>query len=201
RPMTSLRRYHKGIEMSETHVTTPTRFVEVNGVNHAYRRWGRPGATPMLLIAQLRAGMDRWDPLMTDGLAEDREVFLFNGRGVASSEGTARDTIEEMADDIAAFLVAIGVRRADVGGFSLGGMQVQELALRHPQLVRKLLLLGTGPRGMSKSLDPRIPMVASKPVWTAEDVLFLFFGPSDQAKAAGRAFWGRRHLRTDQDPS
>jgi pimeloyl-ACP methyl ester carboxylesterase len=187
--------------MSETHETTPTRFIGVNGVKHAYRRWGKLGSTPLLLIAHLRAGMDHWDPMMTDGLAQNREVILFNGRGVASSEGKARDTIEEMADDIAAFLGAIGVEQADVGGFSLGGMQVQELALRYPQFVRKLLLLGTGPRGMSKSLDPRVPMVASKPVWTAEDVLFLFFGHSDQAKAAGRAFWGRRHLRADQDPA
>ncbi|MGY4225029.1 pimeloyl-ACP methyl ester carboxylesterase [Bradyrhizobium sp. USDA 4503] len=186
--------------MLETHGTAPTRFVEVNGVRHAFRRWGKPRSVPLLLISHLRAGMDHWDPVMTDGLAENREVILFNGRGVASSEGEARNTIEEMADDIAAFLVAISVERADVGGFSLGGMQVQELALRHPQAVRKLLLLGTGPRGMSKSSDPRVPLVASKSVWTAEDISFLFFGPSNRAKAAGRAFWARRHLRADQDP-
>ncbi|HZZ51469.1 MAG TPA: alpha/beta hydrolase [Pseudonocardia sp.] len=187
--------------MSETHVTAPTNFVEADGVKYAYRRWGREGATPLIFIPHYRAGMDHWDPVITDGLARDREVILFNGRGVASSSGEPRETIQEMADDIAAFIRAIGLRQVDAVGFSIGGMQVQELALRHPELVRKLLLLGTGPRGMVLGDDPRIVEVAGNPDPRAEDFLFLFFGRSEEAKAAGLAFWERRHRRTvDVDP-
>jgi pimeloyl-ACP methyl ester carboxylesterase len=187
--------------MSETHVTTPTRFVEADGVKYGYRRWGKPGTVPLLFIQHFRAGMDHWDPLITDTAAEDREVILFNGRGIASSQGEPRETIEEMADDIAAFLRAIGVNQVDALGFSIGGMQVQELAFRHPDLVRKLVLLGTGPKGLHLGEDPKIKETASHPELTAEDFLFLFFGRSEKAIEAGLAFWDRRHQRTvDVDP-
>ena len=85
-------------------------------------------------------------------------------------------------------------------GFSLGGFVAQDLTLRHPDLVRKLMLLGTMPRGGDPKADPRILDVAPRPVPTVDDFLFLFFGRSDVAKGAGRAFWDRRHQRVDQDP-
>lgn len=187
--------------MSDTHTTAPTRFVEIDGLKYAYRRWGQEGTTPVLFIPHYRAGMDHWDPIITDSFAGDREVILFDGRGIAGSEGEPRETIEEMADDIAAFIRAIGVDKVDALGFSVGGMQVQELTLRHSELVRKLLLLGTGPRGLILGSDPKVPEVAANPVPEAADFLFLFFGRSEEAKKAGLDFWERRHQRTvDVDP-
>jgi pimeloyl-ACP methyl ester carboxylesterase len=97
--------------------------------------------------------MDHWDPLMTDGLAEGREVILYNGRGIASSGGTPRTRIEDMADDAAAFVRALGLKQIDVLGFSLGGFQALDLTWRHPELVRKLMLLGTGPRGGNPEME------------------------------------------------
>ncbi|MEX3969652.1 alpha/beta fold hydrolase [Paraburkholderia caribensis] len=186
--------------MSVSHVTAPTQFVEVDGVRYAYRRWGKKGATPLFFIQHYRGGMDHWDPLMTDGLAEGREVILFNGRGVASSEGAPRTRIEEMADDIASVIRALDIPKVDVVGFSIGGFQAQEVTLRHPELVRKLILLGTGPRGGDPWVDPRMAEVAPKPVHDCEDFVFLFFGKTEEAKQAGREFWKRRHQRADQDP-
>ena len=187
--------------MSYTHTTAPTRFVEIDGLKYAYRRWGKEGTTPVLFIPHFRAGMDHWDPIITDSFAQDREVILFDGRGIAASEGEPRETIQEMADDIAAFIRAIGVDQVDALGFSIGGMQVQELTLRHPELVRKLLLLGTGPRGLVLPDDPKVAEVAANPVPEAEDFLFLFFGRSEEARKAGLDFWERRHQRTvDVDP-
>lgn len=187
--------------MSDTHTTAPTRFVEIDGLKYAYRRWGKEGTTPVLFIPHYRAGMDHWDPIITDSFARDREVILFDGRGIAGSEGEPRETIEEMADDIAAFIRTIGVDKVDALGFSIGGMQVQELALRHSELVRKLLLLGTGPRGLILGSDPKVPKVAANPAPEAADFLYLFFGRSEEAKKAGLDFWERRHQRTvDVDP-
>lgn len=186
--------------MSDTHVTAPTQYVEVDGDRFAYRRWGKPSGVPIFLVQHFRGGMDHWDPLLTDGLAEGREVILFNGRGIASSSGTPRNRMEDMADDIAAVIRALGLEQVDLLGFSIGGWQVQEVALRHPQLVRKLLLLGTGLRGGDPTMDPKVPEVATNPVPTVEDFLFLFFGRSEAAVEAGRAFWERRHQRVDQDP-
>lgn len=187
--------------MSETHVTAPTQFLDLDGDRFAYRRWGKTGTgqPPLLFIQHFRGGMDNWDPLITDGLAEGREVILYNGRGLASSTGTPRNTVEGMADDIAAFVRALGLKHVDLLGFSIGGMQAQAVALRHPDLVRKLLLLGTGPRGGTFGKDERVAPTATNPVPTVDDFLFLFFGPSQAAIQAGRAFWERRHQRADQD--
>lgn len=187
--------------MTDTHITAPTRFVDIDGDRFAYRRWGnaQAGQPPLLLIQHFRGGMDNWDPLMTDGLAAGREVILYNGRGVASSSGAPRNRIEDMADDIAAFIRALGLEQVDLLGFSLGGMQAQDVTLRHPRLVRKLMLLGTGPRGGSFGSDERVLPHATQPVPSVEDFLFLFFGRSDAAQQAGRDFWDRRHQRADQD--
>ncbi|MES5823186.1 alpha/beta hydrolase [Streptomyces sp. RG80] len=186
--------------MSDTHVTAPTQFIEVDGDRFAYRRWGKPSGVPIFLVQHLRGGMDNWDPLLTNGLAESREVILFNGRGIASSSGTPRNRMEDMADDIAAVIRALGLEQVDLLGFSIGGWQAEEVALRHPELVRKLLLVGTGLRGGDPTMDPKVPEVATNPVPTVEDFLFLFFGRSEAAVEAGRAFWERRHQRVDQDP-
>jgi len=188
--------------MTDTHLTAPTRFVEVDGARYAYRRWGNgaAGQPPMLFLQHFRGGMDHWDPLMTDGLAAGREVILYNGRGIASSGGTPRTRIEDMADDAAAFVRALGLEQIDVLGFSLGGFQALDLTWRHPELVRKLMLLGTGPRGGDPDMEHQVLETAVNPVPTLEDFLYLFFGRSERAKQAAREFWERRHLRADQDP-
>jgi pimeloyl-ACP methyl ester carboxylesterase len=105
-----------------------------------------------------------------------------------------------MADDAAAVIRALGLSKVDVLGFSLGGFQAQDLTRRHPELVRKLMLLGTGPRGGNPESAPGVLEAAPRPVPTLEDFLFLFFGRSEAAKKAGRDFWERRHRRVDQDP-
>jgi pimeloyl-ACP methyl ester carboxylesterase len=188
--------------MTETHLTAPTRIIEVEGDRFAYRRWGNSGSgqPPLFFLQHFRGGMDHWDPIMTDGLAAGREVILYDYRGCASSTGVPRTLIEDMADDAAKVIRALGLSRVDVVGFSLGGMVAQDLTRRHPDLVRKLMLLGTQPRGGNPDPNPKIFEFAPRPVPTVDDFLFLFFGPSEAAKQAGRDFWKRRHQREDQDP-
>lgn len=188
--------------MADAHLTAPTRIIEVEGDRFAYRRWGNAtsGQPPLFFLQHFRGGMDHWDPIMTDGLAAGREVILFDYRGCASSTGVPRTLIEDMADDAAKVIRAFGLSRVDVVGFSLGGMVAQDLTRRHPDLVRKLMLVGTQPRGGNPDPDPKIFEVAPRPVPTVDDFLFLFFGPSEAAKRAGRDFWERRHQRKDQDP-
>jgi pimeloyl-ACP methyl ester carboxylesterase len=188
--------------MAGAHLTAPTRLIEVDGDRFAYRRWGNAGSgqPPLFFLQHFRGGMDHWDPIMTDGLAAGREVILYNYRGCASSTGEPRTLIEDMADDAAKVIRALGLSRVDLVGFSLGGMVAQDMTRRHPDLVRKLMLLGTQPRGGNPDPDSRIFEVAPRPVPTVDDFLFLFFGPSEAAKRAGRDFWERRHRREDQDP-
>lgn len=185
---------------THTHLTAPTQFIDANGVRFAYRRYGAENGTPLVFLQHFRGGMDNWDPLVTDGLATGRPVILVNYAGVASSGGEPATTVDGMADGIASFMKALGLPLADVLGFSIGGFVAQSLALRYPELVRRLVLVGTGPRTSETNPEPRVMQVAANPVPTENDFLYLFFAPSQTSQAAGRAFWKRRQERKDADP-
>ncbi len=185
---------------TDTHVTAPTRFVEANGVRYAYRRFGQKDGVPVVFLQHFRGNLDNWDPLVTDGLAEGRPVILVNNAGVASSSGETPTTIDALSDDVAAFVEALKLTQVDVLGFSIGGYIAQSVVLRHPRLVRRLVLVGTGPRNGDPTKNPLVAKVAGNEVPTLEDFLFLFFSPSAESQAAGRAFWERRHQRRDADP-
>jgi pimeloyl-ACP methyl ester carboxylesterase len=103
-----------------THQTAPTRFVEANGIRFAYRRFGKPGGVPIVFNQHYIGTMDYWDPAVTDGLARDREVILFNNAGVSSSSGDVPTTFEEMGANAVAFIKALGLTQADVLGISIG---------------------------------------------------------------------------------
>jgi pimeloyl-ACP methyl ester carboxylesterase len=136
-----------------THQTAPTQFVEAKGIRFAYRRFGKPGGEPLVFNMHFTGTMDHWDPLVTDGLAATREVILFDNAGVSSTSGETPDSVEEMAANAAAFIKALGLAKVDVLGFSIGGTVAQALTVAEPGLVRRLILVGTGPRGWRR---PRI---------------------------------------------
>ncbi|MEW2505812.1 alpha/beta fold hydrolase [Amycolatopsis sp. CA-161197] len=185
-----------------THVTAPTEHITVNGDRIAYRRFGAATGTPVLLLQHFRGGLDNWDPLLTDGLAADRPVILLDSVGVSGSAGEVPVTFEGMADFAADFLRTLGLALVDVVGFSIGGAVAQALTFRHPELVRRLVLLGTiPPAGDMSEAETKVLDVVMHPDLTLDDYLYLFFGRSDAAKQAGRDFWQRRHQRTtDYDP-
>ena len=143
-----------------------------------------------MFLQHFRGGMDNWDPLVTDGLAAGRPVILFNYAGVASSTGENATTVDGMADHVAVFLKALGLTIVDVLGFSIGGFVAQSFADRYPELVRRLVLAGTGPRNGDQNPDPRIFQVAANPVPTVNDFLFLFFSPSEASPGSGPRLLG-----------
>jgi pimeloyl-ACP methyl ester carboxylesterase len=130
-----------------THETVPTQFVDADGVRYAYRRFGRAGTIPLLFLGYFNSNMDAWDPTVTNGLADAHEVILFDNAGVGASGGETPPSIAEMTQHCSAFCRALGLKSIHVVGFSLGGMIAQELALNYPELVQRLILLGTAPRG------------------------------------------------------
>jgi pimeloyl-ACP methyl ester carboxylesterase len=187
--------------LTNSHNSAPTRFIEANGVRCAYRRFGAATGTPVVFLQHFRGGLDNWDPLVTDGLALDRPVYLFNNAGVASSGGEPADTVTGMAAHVVAFVHALGLKQVDLLGFSLGGFVAQQVALENPDLIRRIVLAGTGPEG-GEGMDAFTPTVAehaTQEIPVVENFLYLFFSPSDASQAAGRAFWQRRHMRLDQD--
>jgi pimeloyl-ACP methyl ester carboxylesterase len=188
--------------MIHTHMTAPTEFVEENGIRFAYRRFGIETGVPLLFMQHFRGGMDNWDPAVTDGFASGRPVILFNNAGVASTSGKTPNTVDAMSAYAADFVGALGLSHIDVLGFSIGGFIAQTFTIRHPSLVRRLILAGTGPRaGQPQWQDPKVKQHALTPDPSLDDFLYLFFAPSTSSQAAGLAFWERRHLRkTDVDP-
>src|ERR1700676_470563 len=164
-----------------SHQTAPTQFVETNGIRFAYRRFGNAAGVPLLFFMHFTGTMDHWDPAVTDGFAKDREVILFNNAGVSSSSGEVPTSVEEMAVNAVAFIKALGLSRVDVLGFSLGGLIAQEIAITEPELVRRLVLVGTGPRGGEgmATLTPEAQAVFGARYENPDHVwLGAFFSPS-----------------------
>jgi pimeloyl-ACP methyl ester carboxylesterase len=181
-----------------THETAPTQFVEADGIRFAYRRFGKPGAIPLLLLEYFNSNMDGWDPDVTNSLAADHEVILFDNAGVGASGGETPHVVAEMTKDCVAFCRALGLKQIHVVGFSLGGMIAQQLTLEHPQLIGRVLLLGTGPRG-----GENMTFTELSPEEAADPMAFLlaaFFSPSEASQAAGREYIKRLESRkNDRD--
>jgi len=190
--------------MIHTHQTAPTQFVEANGTRYAYRRFGKPGGVPLAFNQHFTGTMDHLDPAVTDGFANDREVILFNNAGVSSSSGEVPTTIETMGANAVAFISALGLTKVDVLGFSIGGFVAQEIVLQAPDLVRRLVLVGTGPRGGEgmASLTPEAQEIFGTS-YDEPDHLWLrvHFTKSEKSQAAGREFLKRFRLRAEnRDP-
>src|ERR1700676_1151532 len=190
--------------MMHAHQTAPTQFVEANGIRFAYRRFGKPDGVPLVFNMHYIGTMDHWDPAGTDGLAREREGILFKNAGVSSSAGECPTPCEQMGANAVAFSRALGLSKADVLGFSIGGMVAQEIALQAPDLVRKLILVGTGPRGghAMESLTQVAKRIFGAVYDPPEHMwLAVLFSPSEAAQAAGKEFLKRKHLRQEgRDP-
>ena len=181
----------------------PTRSISAAGVNFAYRELGPKGEVPVVFLVHLAANLDNWDPAVIDPIAEQHHVITVDYRGVGASSGAAPVTVEAMAEDIASFIRALGHRKVDILSFSLGGMVAQALVLKHPDLVRKLILTGTGPaggRGIDKVAGVTFYDMARAALRRADPKEFLFFNRDEIGRRAGRAFVERLNERTrDRD--
>lgn len=189
---------------THTHQTAPTQYVEAKGIRFAYRRFGKTSGVPLVFNQHFTGTMDHWDPAVTDGLAQDREVILFNNAGVSSSTGEVPTTFAEMGANAVAFIRALGLKQVDVLGFSIGGFVAQEITLQAPDLVRRLVLVGTGPRGGQNmaTLTPEAQAIFGASYSVAEEIwLKVHFTESDASQAAGREFLQRFLRRVEnRDP-
>jgi pimeloyl-ACP methyl ester carboxylesterase len=185
-----------------THDTAPTQYVEGDGIRFAYRRFGNPERSPLVFFQHFMGSLDDHDPALSDGFAVDREVILINNAGVASSTGLTADTIEATAHDAASFIDALGLTRVDILGHSMGGLVAQRVVLDRPDLVRRLVLVGTGPRGGERigQLPPETAALFTKTYERQEDMwLPILFSPTDTSQKAGRAYVDRIVARADRD--
>ena len=179
--------------------TAPTRTINVGGTPFAYRELGPPTGVPLVFLHHFTAVLDDWDPRVIDGIASKRHVIAFDNRGVGASGGSVPHTIDEMAADAVAFIRALGYDQVDLLGFSLGGGVAQVITLEHPELVRRVILAGTGPRG-GGGIE-KMPLIAgsayTKAALTLRDPRhFLFFNRNAAGKRAASEYMARLKERT-----
>jgi pimeloyl-ACP methyl ester carboxylesterase len=184
------------MNMQYTPVTSyaeaPTNTITAsNGVAFVYRELGPKGGIPVVLFVHLAATLDYWDPRIVDAIAKDRHVIAFDQRGVGATAGEVPDTVEAMAEDAYAFITALGFDQVDVFSFSLGGMIAQALIAAHPDLVRRLVLTGTGPKGgkdIDKVAGTTYLDILRATLTRSDPREFLFFNRDKVGKAAAKAY-------------
>lgn len=189
-------------QTTEIHWTNvPTQTITANGITFAYRELGKQnGGTPVVFLVHLAAVMDNWDPRVVDGIASNHHVIVFDNKGLGASSGKSAESIEEMADDATTFIKAFGFKQVDLLGFSMGGMVAQEIVLKDPQLVRKMILAGTGPAGgVGISTVGRVANfdLLRGYVTFQDPKQFLFFTRTPNGIKAGKDFLKRLKERTE----
>jgi pimeloyl-ACP methyl ester carboxylesterase len=190
---------------AESASTAPNlRVRATNGVTYQYRRFGNAGTdtVPLIFLQHYRGTLDNWDPRLIDTIAAQREVILVDNVGVGGSTGTTPSTVQQMSLDAIDFIDALKLSRYDLFGFSLGGEVAQEVALRRPWQVRRVVLAATGPQGGvdQRASDPKVLAGALKDNPGPADFLFLFFKNTAASQAAGTEFLQRLGQRaTDRD--
>ena len=185
--------------------TAPTQFLQAGNETYAYRRIGSGPGLPLLFLQHFTGTLDNWDPAVADALASGREVILFESAGLGRSTGQVPDTIAGMAKHAFAFSDGLGLKTYDVLGFSLGGMIAQQMALDRPSIFRRMILVGTAPRGGEDIMHldkPSLAKYLGDPKLQGYAVLQkIFFAPTESSQAAGAAFIERLAQRTqDREP-
>ncbi len=188
-----------------SNLTAPTQFLEANGEKYAYRRFGEGPGHPILLLQHFMGTLDNWDYTVTDPLALGREVILFDSAGVGRSSGKVPQTIAGMVKHGLGFLDGLGLTNCDVLGFSLGGMVAQQMVQERPSIFRKMILVGTAPRGGKDIMHlekPNLSKYLQDPKLRGYAVLSkIFFAATKTSQEAGEAFIGRLTERKDDlDP-
>ncbi|NQD36811.1 alpha/beta hydrolase [Permianibacter sp. IMCC34836] len=181
----------------------PTRTIDVGGALFVYRELGPDTGVPVVFLHHLMAVLDDWDPRVIDGIAAQRRVIAFDNRGVGASEGSVPRSIEAMGQDAIAFIRALGHKQVDLLGFSLGGAVAQMVALQAPELVRRIVLAGTGPRGGGgvDKINKIAALAYLKAAFTLSDPRnFLFFPRTPEGKRAAKDYFSRlKERRTNRD--
>jgi pimeloyl-ACP methyl ester carboxylesterase len=194
-----------GETLTQGNTTAPTQFLDVGSQRYAYRRFGKGTGLPLLCLQHFTGTLDNWDPAVSDVLAEGRDVILFDNAGLGRSSGTVPDTVAGMATHAMAFLDGLKLKTCDVLGYSLGGMVAQQMVLNRPSVFRRIILVGTAPRGGEDIMHLEKPDLAkylSDPTLQGYAILQkIFFAPTTTSQTAGVAFVERLSQRKkDLDP-
>ena len=184
-------------------IDAPTRRLDAAGTTFVYRRLGPATGVPVILLNHWGAVLDNFDPRIVDGLAATRPVIAVNYRGVGASGGKAPLTVAEMAEDAIAVIRALGFDEVDLIGFSLGGFVAQDIVRKEPDLIRKVILAGTGPaggKGIERVGPVSWPLVIKGMLTFRDPKYYLFFTSAANSRRAAKDFLERlKERKADRD--
>jgi pimeloyl-ACP methyl ester carboxylesterase len=184
------------LTITDYHQTAQTKFIEANGTRYAYRVLGNQTGIPVVMFQHFTGTMDNWDPAITNGLAQHFKVILFDNKGTGASDGKTPDNIADMAKDAEDFITALGFKKVNLFGFSMGGFITQQIALDRPQLVNKMILAGTGPKGGEGITEITKPLTEAGKMGSDEEVkLFLFYTKTDHSREMGKSSLAKIYKR------
>uniref|UniRef100_A0A7C1SX14 Alpha/beta hydrolase n=1 Tax=Agrobacterium albertimagni TaxID=147266 RepID=A0A7C1SX14_9HYPH len=198
---------YASIKTTDRYRDAPNRFIMAGTIRFAYRELGLRGGVPLVLLNHWGAVLDNFDPRIVDGLATSHHIIALDYQGIGLSGGTAPVTIDEMARDVIAVIGKLGFAQVDLMGFSLGGFVAQDIVLKAPDLVRKLILTGTGPAagaGIAKVGAVSWPLIVKGMLTFRDPKTYLFFTSSPNGRRAAKDFLLRlkeRQLDRDREPS
>jgi len=166
--------------------TAENQTVESASANFVYRRLGRIGGVPLVVLNRFRGTLDTWDPEFLDLLSSDRDVIIFDNVGIGYTKGVAPTSMYDYADGAIEFMESLGLTEVDLLGWSLGGVVAQIVTLKRPELVRRLVVAGSGPGTVPNlpATDPRVFEIMAKPNASIEDINYLFYPDTAVGNAA-----------------
>jgi pimeloyl-ACP methyl ester carboxylesterase len=189
---------------NDSHLTSVTRFIEADRNIYAYRQFGQKTGLPLILLQHFTGTMDDWDPMITNGFAKYGEIVIFDNRGIGSSSAETPDNIATMAQDVISFIKALGFAKVNLLGFSMGGFIAQQITLDEPDLVNKLILAGTGPKGGEGLSNSEKALSYTANMTSEEQKLYFFYNYTASSRALGKESLKRinqRQVNRDQDTS
>ncbi len=181
---------YETVESGET-----DRSIRVDDITMGYRVFG--SGDPLLLIMGYGSTLNLWEPSLITQLASRFMVIVFDNRGIGQSEtGTKTFSIEQFADDTSGFMDALGIQQAHILGWSMGSLIAQELVLRHPSKVNKLILYAAHCGAERFPPSPEIIQLLTDPTGTPQErgmrfIRILFPEPwlQNQGQRIGEIFF------------
>jgi pimeloyl-ACP methyl ester carboxylesterase len=163
------------------------KYAQVNDVKLAYYLKGK--GAPMILIMGYAGTLSAWDPALLDELAKNNQLIIFDSRGAGLSTDTKENhtTIPQMADDAAGLAKVLGFQKINVLAWSMGARVGQQLAIRHPELINKLILCAPNPGGKYQiAISKKVGEELNNPSLSPMENVELLFPNTPEGKAAAK---------------
>ena len=168
------------------------KYAQVGDVKLAYYLKGK--GDPMILIMGYAATMSAWDPALLGELSKNNQLIIFDNRGAGLSTDTKENytTIPQMADDAAGLVKALGFKKVNVFSWSMGARIGQQLVIKHPELVNKVILCAPNPGGKYQiAIDKKVGEELNNPSLSPMENFELLFPITPEGKAAAKVVYGR----------